>query len=100
MYFVVFATDKPGVQELRETNRPAHREYLRNPGRHRVTVRIAGPTFSDDTSAMNGTMLIVEAENIDPVRAFVAEDPYSRAGLFQSVEIRLWNWGLNNPPSV
>ncbi len=98
MYFVVFATDKSGTQDIRAANRPTHREYLRNPGRHPITVRVAGPTLAEDGVAMNGTLLIVEAASIDAVRAFVADDPYSRAGLFQSVEVRPWNWGLNNPP--
>jgi len=26
-----------------------------------------------------------------------SEDPYSRAGLFESVRIRAWNWTFNNP---
>ena len=99
MYFVVFATDKPGTESLRSETRPAHREYLRSPGKHAVTVRVAGPTLRDDAVTMNGSLLIVEAENLDAVRAFAADDPYSRAGLFQTVEIRPWTWGLNNPPS-
>ena len=98
MYFVVFATDKPGTESVRNTTRPAHREYLRNPGKHAVTVRV-GPTLRDDAVTMNGSLLIVEAETLDAVRAFAEDDPYNRAGLFQTVEIRPWNWALNNPPS-
>ena len=98
MYFVVFGTDKPAMETVRGATRPAHRDYLRNPGKHPVTVRVGGPTLRDDGVTMNGSLLIVEAENIEAVRAFAADDPYSRAGLFQSVEIRPWNWGLNNPP--
>lgn len=45
MYFVVFGTDKPGMQEVRASKRPTHRDYLRNPGRHPVTVRIVGPAL-------------------------------------------------------
>jgi uncharacterized protein len=99
MYFVVFASDKPGTQDVRTTTRPAHREYLRSPGQHQVTVRVGGPTLTEDGAAMNGTMLVVEAADMAAVRAFVADDPYSQAGLFQSVEIRPWNWGLNPPAS-
>lgn len=46
---------------------------------------------------MNGTLLVIQADSIDAVRAFVADDPYSRAGLFATVEIRPWRWGLGNP---
>jgi len=72
---------------------------LRNPGKHPITVRVAGPTLGEDGVGMNGTLLIVEAADIGAVRSFLADDPYSRAGLFQSVEVRPWNWGLNNPPA-
>jgi uncharacterized protein YciI len=99
MYFVVFATDRPGMQEVRAANRPPHREYLRNPGKHKVVVRVAGPTLAPDGETMNGMLLIVEAADAASVRAFLADDPYSRAGIFQSVEVRPWNWGLNNPPN-
>ena len=99
MYFVIFGTDKPGMETVRTATRPAHRDYLRSPGKHAITVRVGGPTLRDDGATMNGTLLIVEAETIDAVRAFAADDPYSRAGLFQTIEIRPWNWGLNNPPS-
>ncbi len=96
MYAVVFATDRPGMADLRVATRPAHRHYLRNPGPHPVTVRLGGPTL-DEAGAMNGTMLVVEAADLAAVRAFVADDPYVRAGLFATVEIRPWDWGLGRP---
>lgn len=100
MYFLVFGTDKPGMEAVRSEVRPTHREYLRNPGKHTVVTRMGGPTLREDGAAMNGTLLIVEADSIDQVRAFVADDPYSRSGLFQSVEIRPWNCGLNTLPAI
>ncbi|PXB68003.1 hypothetical protein C0046_41155, partial [Pseudomonas aeruginosa] len=39
----------------------------------------------------------VEAASLDEVQAFLADDPYVRAGLFQRVEIRPWNWSLGAP---
>ncbi len=98
MYFVIFGTDKPGAESVRAANRPAHREYLRGPGKHPVKVRVGGPTLREDGVTMNGTMLVVEADNLEAVRAFAADDPYSRAGLFETLEIRPWNWGINDAP--
>lgn len=100
MYFLVLGTDKPGMEAVRKEVRPAHREYLRNPGRHAVVTRVGGPTLHDDGATMNGTLLIVEADGIEQVRAFVADDPYGRSGLFQSVDIRPWNCGLNTLPVI
>ena len=91
MYFVVFGTDKPGMQDTRVKHRPEHREHLGNPGKHPVKVRVAGPTLAEDGATMNGSLLIIEAQDIAEVRAFVADDPFSRAGVFASVEIRPWN---------
>jgi uncharacterized protein YciI len=96
-YFAVFATDKPEQLKLREQVRPAHREHLRNPAPHRVVVRLGGPTLDDLGERMNGTLLVVEATSIVEVQAFLADDPYVKAGIFERVEIRLWSWGLGNP---
>jgi uncharacterized protein YciI len=99
-YFAVFATDRPGATKLRAEVRETHRRYLRAPEGHAVAVRLGGPTLDESTGAMNGTLLVVEAVDIAAVRAFVADDPYSHAGLFASVEIRPWRWGLGNPDAA
>jgi uncharacterized protein len=97
MYFVVFASDKPGHECVRTQTRPAHRRYLRNPGAHRVVIRFGGPTLTTDGQRMNGTLLVVEAQRIEDVLAFVDADPYARAELFESVVVRPWEWGLGAP---
>ena len=94
MQFVVLATDKPGSLALRERTRAEHRLHLRNGDPHRVRVLLAGPTFEQSGQRMNGTLLVVEAEAIDAVSRFVADDPYVRAGLFERIDIRPWHCGL------
>jgi uncharacterized protein YciI len=64
---------------------------------HGVLVRLGGPTLAPQCDAMNGTLLVVEAEGIDDVMAFVSNDPYMQAGLFDRVEVRPWDWSLGNP---
>ena len=96
-YFAVFATDKPDMLEVRERVRPVHRTYLRTALEHGVFVRLGGPTLTQQCDAMNGTLLVIEAEGIDEVMAFVDNDPYMQAGLFERVEIRPWDWSLGNP---
>lgn len=96
MYFAVWATDKPGMLAERQRVRDAHRARLRNPGAHAVKVRLGGPTL-DAGNAMNGTLLVIEADHIDAVRAFMADDPYTAAGVYATVEIRTWAWGLGQP---
>lgn len=96
-YFAVFATDKPEQQTVRQRMRPAHRAHLRDPSPHRVIVRLGGPTLDAAGGCMNGTLLVVQADSLDEVRAFLDDDPYVRAGLFEHIEIRPWSWGLGNP---
>ncbi|ABR82085.1 MULTISPECIES: YciI family protein [Pseudomonas aeruginosa group] len=99
-YFAVFATDHPRLDALRRRVRPAHRAHLRNPSPHRVVVRLGGPTLDDCDGRMNGTLLVIEAASLDEVEAFLADDPYVRAGLFERVEIRPWSWSLGAPEAL
>ena len=50
---------------------------------------LAGPYLNDEGKPC-GSMLIVEADNFADARAFGEEDPYCKAGLFQSVDVRAW----------
>ncbi|MDB5983376.1 MAG: hypothetical protein JWQ69_4391 [Pseudomonas sp.] len=96
-FFAVFATDNPDTEALRQRLRPTHQAHLRAPEAHRVVVRLGGPTLNDSGAAMNGTLLVIEAASLPEVEAFMQDDPYVRAGLFASIEIRPWNWSLGNP---
>jgi len=97
MYFVVWATDHEGMQAARLSVRDAHRARLRAPGLHRIDVVAGGPTLSESEGTMNGSLLVIEADDIEAVRRFVAEDPYELAGVYARVEIRPWYWGLGAP---
>ena len=97
MLFAVWASDSEGALPARLRVREAHRARLRAPAPHEVEVLLAGPLLSEavmNDAAMNGTLLIVRAENIDAVRAFVAADPYALAGVYGSVDIRPFKCGL------
>jgi uncharacterized protein len=96
-YFAVFATDKPDMREVRERVRSSHRTYLRSATQHGVRVRLGGPTLAPLCNAMNGTLLVVEADDIDAVMRFVGNDPYMKEGVFSRVEVRPWDWNLGNP---
>lgn len=98
MYFVVFGTDKPGMEKVRADARPEHRQYLRHHN-HPVKVVLGGPTLSQDHGKMNGTMLVIDGENTQQVEAFLKQDPYNKAGLFQSLQVRPWIWGIQAPGS-
>ena len=97
-YFAVWATDNPGMLGQRLRVRDAHRARLRDPQGHAVRVIAGGPTLDDTAdAAMNGSLLVIEAETIEAVRRFVAGDPYMLAGVYASVDVRRWEWALGRP---
>jgi uncharacterized protein len=93
MLFALICTDKPGSAELRTNTRPDHVAYLNSLG---DKMKLAGP-FLDDAGNAMGSLVVVEAESRSDAEAMAASDPYKKAGLFASVEIRAWRWTLKNP---
>ncbi len=84
--FAIHCLDRPGASVLRAETRPAHLEYLA-----RLTERIfCGGPLLDLEGAPMGSLLIVRCVDRRDAYAFAADDPYSLAGLFQSVAITAW----------
>lgn len=90
MLFVVIATDKKNSLELRMATREAHFAFVRETG----AVRLGGP-FLDKTGEMAGSMIIFEADDLEAAHAWHASDPYVKAGLFASSEVRPWKATAN-----
>ena len=95
MLFAVICADKPGHQNLRMETRPPHVEWL-NGLNAAGQLKIAGP-FLDADGKPCGSMLIIAADDIEAAKALAAQDPYAKAGLFETVEIKPYNWVFNNP---
>ncbi len=85
MLYALICTDRPGGLALREEVRAAHLAYIEATG----SVAHAGP-FLDAAGAMSGSLVVVEAATREAAEAWAAADPYARAGLFETVEIRAW----------
>jgi hypothetical protein len=94
MLFALICTDKPDSLTIRMENRPDHLAYLQNLGE---TLVFAGPFLTEDGEAMNGSLIVIEAASLEAARTIAAGDPFAKAGLFESVEIRPWLWTMNNP---
>jgi uncharacterized protein YciI len=87
MHFAIICLDKPDHGQVRADNRPAHLDYLKANVQRMLAV---GPLLSDDGERPVGSLLIMEFEDLDQARAFADNDPYNKAGLFESVTIRPW----------
>jgi uncharacterized protein YciI len=88
MLFCIVAVDRPGRLDRRKATRPAHLEFLASSADR---VRAAGPFLAEDGTP-TGSMLIVEAPDLAAAEAMVAADPYTKAGLFESIAVRGWNF--------
>jgi uncharacterized protein YciI len=85
MLFVLTAIDKENSLPLRMATREAHFAYARETR----AVRLGGP-FLDPDGNMAGSLIIFEAADLDAARAWAANDPYAKAGLFSRSELRPW----------
>ena len=81
--FVLTCLDKPNALEVRLGAREAHLAYVAERG----VLKLGGP-FLDEAGDMAGSLMIVEAADLEGAREFNANDPYTKAGLFQSVDVR------------
>jgi uncharacterized protein YciI len=84
--FVAVCIDKPNSLELRMATREAHFTYVRG---KQGMMKLGGP-FLDENGQMAGSLIVFEAEDLEAAKAFSAEDPYTKAGLFERVEVRPW----------
>jgi uncharacterized protein YciI len=95
MLFALICKDKPGALQVRLDTRPEHVKFINGliAGKK---LAFAGP-FLDAEGKSNGSLVVIEAENLAAAEALAASDPYAKAGLFDSVEVRAWNWVFNKP---
>ena len=94
MLVALICTDKPDSLAIRLANRPDHVAYLESLG---DTLVFAGPFMMDDGATMNGSLIVIDAASLEAARSIAAGDPFAKAGVFASVEIRPWLWTINNP---
>jgi hypothetical protein len=95
MLFAFVCKDKPGHLNVRVETRPTHVEHLNKLNAEGV-LKMAGP-FLDGDGKPNGSLVVVSAESLEAARAIADSDPYAKAGLFESVDVRPFNWIFNNP---
>ena len=94
MLFIAICTDRPDSLQLRLDTRPAHLAYLTSLG---AKVRVGGAMLTADRQGVVGSLLIFEGDNEAEIAAMVANDPFAKAGLFASVDIKPWRQGVGVP---
>lgn len=101
MIYLFRLLDRPDGTALRQRVRPEHKAYLAQ-----VADRIAfaGPLTHDDGVTMMGSLLAIDFDSRDAARQWLADEPFTRAGLYASVEIHafvnLWPQKTGFPPAA
>ncbi|MAU45828.1 YciI family protein [Salipiger sp. HF18] len=85
MLIALIAKDKKGALQTRKDNRDAHLAYIDSTG----VVTQAGPLL-DDAGDMAGSLVILDVTDMSAAQDWAANDPYAKAGLFESVELMAW----------
>ena len=94
MLFVAICTDRPESMGLRLASRPAHLAYLSALG---ARVKAGGALLTPDRQTVVGSLLIFDADSDEEIAELIANDPYSRAGLFENVDIKPWRQAVGAP---
>lgn len=101
MIFSFILLDKPGTAELRQRLRPEHKAYLAQVADR---MAFAGPFVADDGQAMLGSLLAIDFESRDAAHAWLANEPFTRAGLYASTTVHafvnLWPQRVGFPPAA
>ena len=99
MIYMLRLLDKPNATALRDAVRPEHKAYL---GQVAERIAFAGPLVSDDGATMIGSLLVIDFDSREAVMAWLSHEPFTRAGLYASVEVRafvnLWPQKVGFPP--
>ncbi|TDB83125.1 hypothetical protein E1264_29665 [Actinomadura sp. KC216] len=89
--FLILAHAKPEAAASHASLDEAHREHLDRGYRDRLIGY--GPLFSEDGTEWAGTALMAELPDRAAAETLMADDPYSRNGFYETVEIHHWEFG-------
>ncbi len=99
MIYTFILLDKPGAGELRQRVRPEHKAYL---AAMADRIAFAGPFTTDDGQQMVGSLLAIDFDSRESAQAWLAAEPFTRAGLYASSSIHafsnLWPQKTGFPP--
>ena len=93
MPYAIQTVDKASGAPIRAAARAVHLEYL-TANKHKLLA--AGALIDDDGTGGNGGILIVDTDDRAEAERFVAEDPFTKAGLFEKVTVTRWRKAFFN----
>ena len=92
MLFALVAFDQPNHVARRQELRPEHLKFLESLG---DSLKLAGPYLNEKEEGI-GSIVLIEAADLEGARATFARDPYYHAGLFDTLSIKPWRLSINH----
>jgi len=86
MLFAAHCLDKAGALQVRLDNRADHLAYITKVD----SVVFGGPLLQDDGETFKGSLLVFDVNSREEVDAILAADPYTKAGLFETVTVSVF----------
>lgn len=93
MPYAIQTKDKPDHGHVRAELRGVHLDYL-DANKHKLLA--AGALIEDDGSGGHGGLIIVDTDDRAEAETFIANDPFTEAGLFESVTVTRWRKAFFN----
>lgn len=93
MAYIIETFDKPDQMALRVRVRPQHMAYLEA---NKEKLLACGAKLDDSGEQPNGGLYLVKVETRSEAEKFIADDPFSKAELFERVEITRWRAAFFN----
>lgn len=92
--YALICRDKADGLELRMATRAEHLAWA---GANAETIHFAGPMVDDDDTTLLGSIFLLNTDARSDVEAFSADDPYTKVGLWGSVEIQRVRQAIPTP---
>ncbi len=87
MPYAILTFDKPDALNIRVATRGEHVAYLKA-NQHRLIA--AGGLTEDDGTGGLGSILLVDTDDRADAEKFAADDPFTKAGLFEKTFVMRW----------
>ena len=98
MLYAIVAEETPGAPEKRDAPRAAHMKrmaQMQDAGR----IVVSGPCPAIDSpdpgpAGFSGSVIIAEFASLEAAKAWMAEDPYVKSGVFNKVTVKPFRKGF------
>ena len=84
------ALDGPQGAAVRDKHLAEHQAYLEE---HASSIVVRGPLLDEDGKQSIGSVYLLDITNMDAARAFIENEPFYKAGCFETTIFHRWRFG-------